>query len=239
MQNELRECCFLPKQGLLPCDSLFIWSQLLWVSSSISLKLSASCTGSRQSKRVWGNRHSSEEQGQSWVSYVRLKRMGRITLAVEAPVVKNPCCLPPVLWPDSLVTQTGACSSCRRLTPAPALRGPLCQEIRPLSLPHNQTLPDHVRGPFSLLLKVGSEHPPPSVSSPWFPVLSTPGKPCDHRDKPVPKGFSLSPFICLINLIKVGLIYSTVLISTIHQSDSVQCDSVICLHTHTHTHILG
>lgn len=164
--------------------------------------------------------------------------MGRITLAVEAPVVKNPCCLPPVLWPDSLVTQTGACSSCRRLTPAPALRGPLCQEIRPLQFAPQPNPTQPCEGAIqSLLLKVGSEHPPPSVSSPWFLVLSTPGKPCDHRDKPVPKGFSLSPFICLINLIKVGLIYSTVLISTIHQSDSVQCDSVICLHTHTHTHI--
>ena len=74
------------------------------------------------------------------------------------------------------------------------------------------------------------------MSSPWFPVLSILGKPCDHRDKPVPKGFSLSPFICLINLIKVGLTYSIVLISTIQQSDSIQCDSVICLYTHTHTH---
>ena len=147
MQNELRECCFLPKQGLLPCDSLFIWSQLLWVSC-ISLKLSASCTGSRQSKRVRGNRHSSEEQGQSWISYIRLKRMGRITLAVEAPVVKNPCCLPPVLWPASLVTQTGACSSCRSLTPAPALRGPLCQEIRPLQFAPQTNPARPCEGPF-------------------------------------------------------------------------------------------
>ena len=194
--------------------------------------------GSRQSKRIWGSWHSSEEQGQSWVSYVRLKRMGHITLGVEAPVLKNQCWLLPVLWPASPVTQTGACSSCRKWTPAPALEPHCVKRFVPSCLAHNQTLPDPVRGPIqSLLLKVGVSSPCFSCAClipVWFPVLSTPGKPCDHQDKPIPKGLSLAPFICLIYFIEVELISSIVLISAIQQSDSIQCDSMIYLHTHTH-----
>ena len=162
---------------------------------------------------------------------------------MEAPVFKNQ-------WPGP------GCAGCRQFSglpvwwprQVPALpvgvllpSEPRCvKRFVPSHLAHNQTLPDPVRGPIqSLLLKVGVSSPCFSCTClipVWFPVLSTPGKPCDHQDKPVPQGLSLAPFICLIYFIEVELISSIVLISAIQQSDSIQCDSMKW-YIYTHTYI--